>query len=275
VPRKIHRRITQLDFPRGCHISLALILIVFVTLISQSQTPAPSTGRGVVRLKVRVKEDEKNKNLGRKRFFLIKGTLKDNNAWIQLMAQQSPLSRDCYYKQIGASTQLLKWLKENDCESPYCRELQVKDVDGPDAVPEFQRAVADGEAEFKSRETARQWATVHLPENIREGFYKANQQRLVALLAEAEKVSGTKAQSVMTDRLGTAYFTDLEPGPYVISNLLPTEVGNSFVTWNCEVQVKPGDIATEQPFMISNRNERNVKCVGVEKPLPACPGNSN
>jgi hypothetical protein len=275
VPSKIHRHRTQIDFPRGCHISLAFILICFFSLVSTSQTSGPTSGRGVVRLKVRVKEGDKNKNLGRKRFFLIKGTLKDNDSWIQMVAQQGPLSRECYYRQIGASTQLLKWLRDNDCESPYCRELEIKDVDGPEAVPEFQRAVAEGEAEFKSRETARRWATVHLPEKIRDGFYKANQQRLLALLAEAERVSGSKAQSVMTDRLGTAYFTDLEPGSYVISNLLPVEVGTSFVTWNCEVQVKVGDIATTKPFMISNRTERNVKCVGIEKPPPACPSNSN
>jgi hypothetical protein len=74
----------------------------------------------------------------------------------------------------------------------------------------------------------------------------------------------------MTDRLGTAYFIALEPGSYVLSNILPTEVGNSFVTWTCEMQVKVGDIATEKPFLISNRKDRNVKCVGVEKPLPVC-----
>jgi hypothetical protein len=83
--------------------------------------------------------------------------------------------------------------------------------------------------------------------------------------------------SVMTDRNGTAYFTDLEPGTYVISNILPTEIGSSSTLWNCEVQVKPGDLATEKPFLISNpankdpRDVKNIKCVSVEKPLPACP----
>jgi len=75
---------------------------------------------------------------------------------------------------------------------------------------------------------------------------------------------------VMTDRNGTAYFTDLGPGTYVLSNLIPTELGQTFVTWNCEVQVKPGDLATEKPYLVSNRKDKNVKCVGIEKPKPAC-----
>jgi hypothetical protein len=76
--------------------------------------------------------------------------------------------------------------------------------------------------------------------------------------------------SVMTDRNGTAYFTDLGPGTYVLSNLIPTEMGQTLVTWNCEVQVKAGDLATEKPYLVSNRKEKNVKCVGIEKPKPMC-----
>jgi hypothetical protein len=77
-------------------------------------------------------------------------------------------------------------------------------------------------------------------------------------------------QSVMTDRNGTAYFTDLGPGTYVLTNLIPTELGQMLVTWNCEVQVKAGDLATEKPYFISNRKDKLAKCVGVEKPKPVC-----
>jgi hypothetical protein len=74
----------------------------------------------------------------------------------------------------------------------------------------------------------------------------------------------------MTDRNGTAYFTDLEPGTYVLTSFLPVEVGQMVDSWNCEVQIKAGDIATEKPYLLSNRKDKNVKCVAVEKPLPAC-----
>ena len=75
----------------------------------------------------------------------------------------------------------------------------------------------------------------------------------------------------MTDRNGTAFFTDLGPGAYVISNLIPAEIGQSLATWSCEVQIKPDDLASEKPFLISNRKDRLVKCVAIEKPAPACP----
>jgi hypothetical protein len=74
----------------------------------------------------------------------------------------------------------------------------------------------------------------------------------------------------MTDTNGTAYFTDLEPGSYLLTSLLPIEVGQAAASWNCDVQIKPGDIATEKPYLVSNRKDRNVKCVAIEKPLPTC-----
>lgn len=251
---------------RGC--AFLLVLLVAATL-SNSQTN--TSGRGVVRLRVRVKEGETTKGLQRKRFFLVKGTLEQNKAWIQTTEQQTTLSRDCYYRAAGASEKLINWLKENDCETVYCREIRLDELEGPNAIPEFHRAVELGMAEQQSREIATKWLNVNLSANLRDGFYRNNQQQLQQLLRAAESVSGASVQSVMTDRNGTAYFTDLEPGTYVITNLIPTETSTSFLNWSCEVQVKAGDIATEKPFLISNRKDRNVKCVGVERPLPACP----
>jgi hypothetical protein len=100
---------------------------------------------------------------------------------------------------------------------------------------------------------------------MRDGFYRDRQRLIQSLLKQASTV-----HSVMTDRNGTAYFTGLGPGTYVLSNLIPTELGQNLVTWNCEVQIKPGDLATEKPYLVSNRKDRNVKCVGIEKPIPVC-----
>ena len=239
--------------------ALALLLIVTVGL---AQSPT-----GVLRLRVRVKADDSAplRGLARKRFFLIPGTLEQNRALLDAIERQPPTSRDCYYTKLGASAALINWLKEGDCESVYCRVVEKDFVVGPKAVPEFATAFASSQKEYGNEETARQWLSTNLTPDVRDGFYRDRQRVIEALLKQAPAV-----QSVMTDRNGTAYFTDLEPGTYVLSNLIPTELGQTLVTWNCEVKVKPGDLATETPYLVSNRKERNVKCVGVEKPMPVC-----
>ena len=242
------------------------VLLITVVLAQSQQPPAQQTG--VLRLRVRVKADEASplRGLARKRFFLIPGSLEQNRALIDAVERQPLATRDCYYKKLGASAALLAWLKEGDCESVYCRGVEQDFVSGPKAVPEFASAFAASQKEFGSDETARRWLTTNLAPDVRDGFYRDRQHVLEGLLKQA----GARVYSVMTDRNGTAYFTDLGTGTYVLSNLIPTELGQTLVTWNCEVQVKPGDLATEKPYLVSNRKDKNVKCVGVEKPKPVC-----
>jgi hypothetical protein len=239
---------------------LALFALLLMLLV---QSPT-----GVLRLRVRVKADDASpmRGLSRKRFFLIPGTLEQNRALLEAIERQPLVPRDCYYKKLGASAALIDWLKEGDCESVYCRGVEKEFVTGPKAVPEFVTAFTTSQKEFgNNEETARRWLTTNLTAELRDGFYRDRQRALQALLKQAPAV-----QSVMTDRNGTAYFTDLGPGTYVLSNLIPTELGQTVVTWNCEVQVKAGDLATEKPYLVSNRKEKLVKCVGIEKTIPAC-----
>jgi len=259
-------------------LGLALVFCVATLAMAQIPTAPPADARGVIRLRVRVATGDgaKAAGLSRKRFFLIKGSLEENKILIQNIEHQSVISRDCYYRGIGASDALIAWLKQKDCESVYCREVEPEDIDGAGAVPEFQRAVAAGEKEFGSRDLARKWLAVNLNEELRSGFYKKQQEQLRALIRQAEETSKAKVVSVMTDSFGTAYFTDIEPGTYIVSNLIPTEVGSVSEVWNSEIKVKAGDLATEQPFLISNpgnkdpKDKRNIKRVSVEKPLPPC-----
>lgn len=239
---------------------VVLLLLAFPVTSGLTQTPT-----GVLRIRVRVKADDASplRGLARKRFFLIPGTLEQNRALIDAIERQPLVTRDCYYRKLNASQALIDWLKTGDCESVYCREVEQEFISGPKAVPEFAAAFTASQKEFGGDETARKWISTNLDANVRDGFYKDRQAAIAALLK-------TPALSVMTDRNGTAYFTDLGLGTYVLSNVIPTELGQTLVTWNCEIQVKQGDLATEKPYLVSNRKDRLVKCVGVEKPLPAC-----
>lgn len=241
------------------------LLLVVTGVLAQSQQTSPT---GVLRLRVRVKADDAApmRGLARKRFFLIPGTLEQNRVLIDAIERQPLVTRDCYYKKLGASAALIDWLRSGDCESVYCRSVEKDFVSGPKAVPEFATAFASSQKEYGSDGTAQQWLTTNLPADVRDGFYRDRQRTIETLL----KNSGAATYSVMTDRNGTAYFTDLGPGTYVLSNLIPTELGQTLATWNCEVQIKPGDLATEKPYLVSNRKEKNVKCVAVEKPKPSC-----
>jgi len=247
---------------------LSLILLALCVVVDGQTTSSP--GGTVLRLRVRVKVGSATRGLARKRFYLVRGSLAQNKTMVEEVERRALISRECFYRSAGASDALLKWLAEGDCETVYCREVSADDVSGVTAVPEFVAAVAAGEKQFGSAELARKWVTINLPDSLRNGFYQVRQNSLGASLKQAEETSGAKVLSVMTDRNGTAYFTDLQPGVYTLSSILPSEIGNMNVSWNCELQVKADERGFEKPYLLSNRNDKNVKCVGVEKPLPVC-----
>jgi hypothetical protein len=251
--------------------ALIVTILLVSDLLSDAQTPGPAP-RGVIRLKVKYKTGDAPKDLPRKRFFLIKGSLEENKGLIEKIKQTPLQSRECYYRSLAASEALIKWLKENNCESVYCREIEDKYVDGIDAVPEFQAAYSQGLRDFKTPELARRWLVTNLSPELRAGFYNQKQGAINALVAQAESTSTTKVMSAMTDRKGTAYLTDIEPGTYTISNLVGSETEKTSILWVCEKEVKAADLAVamKRPFTLSNEKDPKVKCEIVERPLPVC-----
>src|SRR5258705_11668530 len=142
---------------RGFRIVLGQMLIASFLMVATTsgRTQNPTTTArpsGVLRLRVRVKSDDSTKGLSRKRFFLLRGTLEQNQSWIEAATQQPLPTRDCYYNKVGASQELIDWLKEGDCESVYCREIEQDSIVGTKAVPEFAMALAAGEKEFENSE---------------------------------------------------------------------------------------------------------------------------
>ena len=248
-------------------LGLGLLLFTFV-----AHTQTPQTARGVIRLKVRYKSATGMKDLPRKRFFLIKGSLDQNQSLIQQIKQTGVTSRECYYRNHGASDALIKWLDENDCESVYCREIEDKYISGSEAVPEFKAAYDQALKELKTPEVARRWLPNYLPPELRDGYYKTRQQTIDGLVKQAETSTGKPVMSIMTDRKGTAYLTDIDPGVYTISNLIGGETDKSTILWICEREVKATDlyIAMKRPFTLSNEKDPKVKCEVIERPLPVC-----
>jgi hypothetical protein len=237
-----------------------------------AHTQSTQANRGVIRLKVKYKSGDVTKELPRKRFFLIKGSLDDNKSLVETIKQTEVTSRECYYRSKGASEALINWLRENDCESVYCREIEDKYLTGSEGVPEFKAAYDQAQRELQRPQLARRWLPNYLPANLRDGYYSSRQQIIDALTKKAESSTGRNVISVMTDRKGTAYLTDLEPGIYTISNLVGSETDKSSILWICEREVKPADlsIAMRRPFTLSNEKDPKVKCEVIERPLPVC-----
>ncbi len=250
----------------------ALFAGLLIALVTVGHTQTPQTARGVIRLKVKYKSGDTTKELPRKRFFLIKGSFDDNRSLIDTIGKTKQISRDCYYRDKGASAQLIKWLRENDCESVYCRQIDDSYIAGADAVPEFKAAYDQALAELKTPEIARRWLLNYLPAEIRDGYYKIKQDAIGDLVKQAEASTGKPLMSVMTDRKGTAYLTGIEPGMYTISNLIASETESANILWICEREVKAGDLAVamKKPFTLSNEKDPKVKCEILERPLPVC-----
>jgi hypothetical protein len=240
--------------------------------LAVAHTQTPQAARGVIRLKVKYKSGEVTKELPRKRFFLISGSTDQNKSLIETIKQTEVMSRECYYRNHGASGALIKWLDDNDCESVYCRAIEDKSISGNEAVPEFKAAYDQALRELRSPEVARRWLPNYLAPEIRDGFYTTKQQTISNLVKQAETATGKPVMSIMTDRKGTAYLTDIDPGVYTISNLVGSETDKSSILWICEREVKATDltIAMKRPFILSNEKDPKVKCEVIERPLPVC-----
>ncbi len=212
--------------------------------------------------------------LDRKRFYLMRGGLEENEKLVERLKTTEIISRDCFYANLKASPQFRCWLKteEFNCESPYCREITTEDVNG---VPEFLLAFRKSLRQYGGKsEIARLWLTTNLPFDLREGFYRQQKSMTISLLRDAGAI-----QTIMTDSiLGSAYFVDIslnledadgkkrKTETFLISNLLPLEIGEKSYVWACEIEIG----ADKQATLNLQAAEKTKKCVVVTKDLPKC-----
>lgn len=272
--------------------ALVFILPICLPVFGQSPaavSPIAETKKGSIKFTAQVEISGKTERLDRKRFYLIRGSRQQNAELLKKIAETSVVSRDCYYADLRRggrkiSDEFFCWLKTNDCESPYCREVKTKEE--ALSVPEFAAAYTTGLREYKQPALALKWITTNLPDDIRDGYYRQQKNVLASLVNLAEisgrdatrakkgsAVSGDGFQSIMTDRLGSAFFLDIEIIPpenkktetYLITNLLPVVFGDTSYNWSCEIEIDP--TKPQAPFVLKNEIGKK-KCEIVAKKIP-------
>lgn len=253
-----------------------LCMIVFCALSSQAQQPTPSPSPtpspcaqppacptiapSVLQVTATWQQDNKVTQLARKRFYLSPCPFNLE----KVSGINAAPSRKSYYAGVKASPQLIKWLEANNCDTIYCRELRREEVTckttDADCVPEFVNAYAEALRKLNNNaELARKWITNYAPLSsmeLRIGFYTAKAKWLDAAVAAVEKASNLAPGTIktaVTDRRGVAYFYDLCPGTYYVSNLAPVEVGGERITWETTaIKVSKPDVLETTPVSLTN-----------------------
>ena len=214
-----------------------LLLVVLFTSVGSVFSDAQTLGS--VEVSGRVKIGGKQEKLSRKRFYLIKGGLKDNIDLVTRLRSAKINSRDCFYTQMQASPQFICWLQAENCESPFCRTVATDDIN---RVPEFQASYKKGLTQFKGlTNIAHDWILTNMPPTLTSGFFRERRTLTDNLLGTIKPL-----QSSMTDSVTVkAIFMDVpvaateskKTQTYLISNILPIEFGVKSYLWACEIEV--------------------------------------
>jgi hypothetical protein len=260
---------------------LALVLAALVGAAEGRAQPSPvaPAARASLTVKTQLTIGGTKYKVLRKRLYLFNGIkdtdrdpLRVNDELNKRIRTATIQSRDCFYCSQGATAAYIAWLQLKDCETPYCREITADDVQ---KVPEFADAYKQALIRYKNKpDLARRWLTPFLPAGRRDGYYLLRKQ------AEAKTLGGVvPLATVMTDpSQGQANFIDillskpekLKPDskdatqPFVLSNVVPIELGGKFYTWICTVNLKAGSNAITLPVAT------NASCEVTVSEVPKC-----
>lgn len=254
--------------------AVAFCLFAAFAVKSPAQTPTPSPppssapcapppacptiAPSVIQLTATWQQDNKVTQLARKRFYLSPCPF--NLEKVPTLG--SAPSRRSYYTSVKATLQLIKWLEANNCDTVYCRELRSEEVtckpgEG-DCVPEFVNAYNEALRKLDGKaELARKWITNYAPlasTELRLGYYTARMKWLDAAVAAVEKAANLSPGTIktaVTDRRGVAYFYDLCPGTYYVSNIAPLDIEDDRIIWEtAAIKIgKPAMLEKEVVFL--------------------------
>lgn len=255
---------------QNCFARRLCVSAVILTTLAQTQF---SQNLGSLEVNGRIKVEGKQERLKRKRFYLFRGGLAANKALVDRMRAAEFVSRDCFYCRLNTSAEFRAWLKAEDCESPFCREITADDAA---RVPEFKAAIDKGARQFGRKPTlAREWLTTNLAPGLRDGFYLERKKTIDAILAGMKPL-----QSGMTDSVSVkAIFVDIPIAPpagkvtetFLISNLAPIEIGTKSYVWACEVEIGT-DKKAVRSLPVPEPGKRAEKCEVFVRDIPACDG---
>lgn len=225
-----------------------------------------ASGEGAILVKGRaINAGDKSKpSLVRKRFFLFPGSLKDNKPLVDRIKAAEITSRDCYYAQAQASPCFIKWLQEQNCETPFCRKVEEADIKG---VKEFEDAYAAGLTKYNRRpDIALSWLVNNLAPALTGGFYLKQRAQINAILGGQKELQSTMTTSTGVEATFVGVPTGEKATKYVVSNVLPIEVGAKSFVWACEVDVQNA----KQTALALSPDPAKKNCVLTIRELTPC-----
>jgi len=251
--------------------SFLRLILLLTMIIPAGSGLAAAQDRGSLEVTGRVKVGTKVEKIKRKRFYLFRGGIEANKALIDRIKAGAAVSRNCFYCNAKASPELIAWLAVEDCETPFCRIVTTEDRQ---KVPEFRAAYQKGLTQFKNKpDIAQKWLSTNIAPNLRDGFY-----RLQKTLTETVLGTTKPLQSSMTDSVSVrAIFIDIPVQPaagktaetFLISNIVPVEIGDKSYVWACEVDISTSKKVT-LALAVPEAGKTIKKCEVIVRDLAAC-----
>ena len=246
-----------------------MMVLAAVLFLPPDALPQQSPGSLEVNVK-NVKIGGKPAKISRKRFYIFPGSLSENAALVARIKSAEITSRDCYYKGMNASDQYICWLQAENCESPFCRVVDATTLDQNDKlhfVPEFFAAYNKGMPLFKGKsDIARDWILTNMPDNLVNGYYRQQQQVLATVLGGVRpfRSAMTDTPGIRTLILDIPLAENETKKRFLITNVLPIEIGGKSYVWTCEKDVEPGKKA------IIDLSKTGKSCELTERALKVC-----